>query len=446
MRSLLTLLLAAPVVAQDVGPISPALRARFDLTEFYTQHVDIAGLPIVASWRVDPHALLEARYLVERMMNGRTDLLEALAANGVRLVIMAHDEWTTDVPEHADLTPARYWDRRARGLGATRARPAVSCGEENLLGFAGDPYGTENILIHEFAHAVHEMGLSKVDPTFDGHLQAAYEAALEAGLWESKYAATNRMEYWAEAVQSWYDTNRENEHDHNHVDTRAELVLYDPGVAALVEQVFGASEWRYEHPRERREREHLATHDPAAAPTFAWPAELLAAYRAHEEDQRKYVRADGESRLDFDRRAAAEGSVEAQLRLAARYARGRGVERDDARALHWREKAAESGYPPALGELGSMLQEGRGLPRDDARAVALFRRAADARCHRARYDLGSMLRDGRGVPAPDPVLAAMWLELAANARVADARAALAELRESLSPAERQRATRLARAW
>jgi len=28
------------------------------------------------------------------------------------------------------------------------------------------------------------------------------------------------MEYWAEAVQSWFDTNREPDHDHNHVNTR----------------------------------------------------------------------------------------------------------------------------------------------------------------------------------------------------------------------------------
>ncbi|MFQ5808669.1 MAG: alpha/beta hydrolase [Armatimonadota bacterium] len=31
---------------------------------------------------------------------------------------MSEDEFTTDVPEHSDLEPAAYWDRRARGLGA----------------------------------------------------------------------------------------------------------------------------------------------------------------------------------------------------------------------------------------------------------------------------------------------------------------------------------------
>ena len=98
---------------------------------------------------------------------------------------------TTQIPEHSDLTPARYWDRRARGLGATRRRPAVSCGAENLLGYPGDPYAAENILIHEFAHAMHGMGMSSVDRGFDARLEAAYEAAMEAGRFEDKYASSN---------------------------------------------------------------------------------------------------------------------------------------------------------------------------------------------------------------------------------------------------------------
>ena len=35
----------------------------------------------------------------------------------------------------------------------------------------GARYSAENILIHEFAHAIHEMGLVHVDPTFDRRLR-----------------------------------------------------------------------------------------------------------------------------------------------------------------------------------------------------------------------------------------------------------------------------------
>ncbi|MDG1490674.1 MAG: hypothetical protein P8R43_02200, partial [Planctomycetota bacterium] len=98
---------------EEVQPPSAATRARFGLTDFYGQCVRAGALPIVASPHVEPVALLEARYLILKMIGHRPDLLTALANNGVRFTVMAHDEWTTDVPEHADLTPAPFWDRRA---------------------------------------------------------------------------------------------------------------------------------------------------------------------------------------------------------------------------------------------------------------------------------------------------------------------------------------------
>ena len=91
--------------------------------------------------------------------------------NRVRMAVMAPTELTTDIPEHSDLKPKEYWDRRARGLGPTRRRPAVSSAEENLLNLRGDRYRKENILVHEFAHAIHEMALNTVDPKFDARLR-----------------------------------------------------------------------------------------------------------------------------------------------------------------------------------------------------------------------------------------------------------------------------------
>src|SRR5690606_20483486 len=126
-------------------------------------------------------------------------------------------------------------------------------------------------------HVIHEVGMAGVDPTFDVRLKAAYDAALTEGLWKGCYAAINRSEYWAEAVQSWFDTNRENDHDHNHVNTRAELREYDPRLAKLCEEVFGDGEWRYQRPADRQPSSpHLAGYDHQHAPRFAWPAELVA--------------------------------------------------------------------------------------------------------------------------------------------------------------------------
>jgi len=258
--------------AAEVGPVPEAIRREFQLAPFYQKQVDAGGLPVVGSTNVSDFAMREAAWIVRQMLPDRADLLRAMSSNHVRLAVMAWNEFTTDIPEHADLTSKVYWDRRARGLGATRRRPAVSCAEENLLGYPGDPCATENICIHEFAHAIHAMGLSAVDRTFNGRLRNTCHNATNRGLWKGTYAAVNHDEYWAEGVQSWFDDNRENDSLHNHVNTRAELKEYDPDLAALCAEVFGDRPWRHLRPARRPagERTHLAGFEAARAPRFRW--------------------------------------------------------------------------------------------------------------------------------------------------------------------------------
>ena len=282
----LTLICTAParLVAQErnVTTVPAELRDRLQLSPFYHKAIVADGFPILSSRKVSDHALLEAAYLIDRMLRKRPDVRRALTRNGTRLVIMAPDELTTRVPEHSDLRPARFWDMRARGLGATRTRPASSCGEENLLRLRGDPYRAESVLVHEFAHTIHRMGLTSINPGFDRRLKGIYRRAVERGLWRGKYAAVDHEEYWAEAVQSYFDTNRPPDHDHNFVDTREELEAYDPEIARLVDQVFRGETWRYVRPRDRENAAHLEGFDRDSAPRFAWPPELVRWNREHD--------------------------------------------------------------------------------------------------------------------------------------------------------------------
>lgn len=254
--------------ASEVGPVPETIRADFELSPFYQKYLDVEGFPVVGSEKVSDAALYEAEWILRHMLEGRSDILQAMAGRHVHLVVMAWNEYTTDVPEHSRMKPKVFWDRRARGLGG---KP-VSCAEENLLCYPGDPYEKENILIHEFAHAVHGIGLRVVDPSFDSRLKAAYEQAKANGLWPDTYAITNRAEYWAEAVQCWFDNNRENDSLHCHVDTRAELKEYDPELAKLCAEVLGDKRWRYRKPMDREPagRAHLIGWDPATAPRFKW--------------------------------------------------------------------------------------------------------------------------------------------------------------------------------
>ena len=134
----------------EVTAIPQEVRNRLNLDEFYQKHIDLHGFSVIGSAKVSNFALKEAAFLIKKIVGKRNDLLSMLNRNKARYAVMARDEFTTDISEHSDLKPSQYWDYRARGLGATFARPAVTCGEENLLGIKGDPYAKENILIHEF--------------------------------------------------------------------------------------------------------------------------------------------------------------------------------------------------------------------------------------------------------------------------------------------------------
>lgn len=268
---LLTIAASLSVAAEEFVVTTPP--AELQLDPFYKKYISAHGYPIISSERVDDYALKEAAYLVTLMLAKRPDVKQAMIASGSRMIIMSEDEFTSDIPEHAHLMPHDFWDARARGLGGSQHDPVCSCGEENLLGFEGDPYAAECILIHEFAHNIHLRGMVNVDPTFDERVERAYDDAMANDLWEGKYASTNHHEYFAEGVQSWFDDNRENDHDHNHVNTREELREYDPQLAALCEEVFGDTELKYTKPTTRL-HDHLEGYDPSLSPKFEWPARL----------------------------------------------------------------------------------------------------------------------------------------------------------------------------
>lgn len=257
-------------------PVPPptVIREAFDLDPFYQQWIDVEGLPVIASEKVNPYALKEAAWLIRQMLRNRKDILRALVQNGVRFTVIASNEMTTQIPEYKNLQPNFYWDVRARGLGARPPILAASCGEENLLNYPGDPYLSENILIHEFSHAIHVISLNTVDPSFDKRLEAAFNSAREKGLWKGTYAISNREEYWAEGVQSWFNANWTNDSQHNHVRTREQLKAYDAALAVLLTEVFGDTDWRYTRAINRTYLSHLQGFNLAKSPKFEWPSDL----------------------------------------------------------------------------------------------------------------------------------------------------------------------------
>jgi TPR repeat protein len=81
--------------------------------------------------------------------------------------------------------------------------------------------------------------------------------------------------------------------------------------------------------------------------------------------------------LEWYNKAAAQGWLPAQRRLAELYADGQDVPQDDAQATLWYRKAADQGDAEAQAELGSRYASGKGVPKDDAQSLAWYRKAAD---------------------------------------------------------------------
>ena len=140
----LTILAGGCLAANPPAPATrpaPAEALRKRLDPFYKKHVTAGGLLIVSSEKVSDYALKEAAYLVRQMLATRPDVLADLVGRGVYITVMAYTEMTTDMPETRGLSP--WYDKRARGLGGN----PVSCAEENLLSFRGDPYRGESIFL-----------------------------------------------------------------------------------------------------------------------------------------------------------------------------------------------------------------------------------------------------------------------------------------------------------
>jgi TPR repeat protein len=81
--------------------------------------------------------------------------------------------------------------------------------------------------------------------------------------------------------------------------------------------------------------------------------------------------------LNWYRRAAQQGSIDAATDIALLYANGKGVPRNPEQAVVWFRRAAEGGDPSAQYNLGLMYERGEGVPRDYREAIRWFAAAAD---------------------------------------------------------------------
>eukprot|EP00897_Mesotaenium_endlicherianum_P000990 jgi/Mesen1/10892/ME000935S10219 len=230
------------------GPLQVSTEADVCIPACYTRQLaSKLGIPIVGHSQVATSALLAAADIITHMLQGCSQqMVGRLQREACKVAIIARDQVTTDILEHSYLrgsggaADGRDWDRQVRGLGGTRVCPTCSVGEENVLRCPRDRFCGESILVHEFGHTVMEVGFDEAQKESVRRCYLSSKGKYTPGI----YMVADEKEYWAEATQSWFDASRRSDVNDG-INTREKLRRHDPEIAALLEQVYGDGDWRY---------------------------------------------------------------------------------------------------------------------------------------------------------------------------------------------------------
>ena len=84
---------------------------------------------------------------------------------------------------------------------------------------------------------------------------------------------------------------------------------------------------------------------------------------------------------------AEQGVAKAQYNLGLMYGRGKGIVKDDSKAIEWWKLAADQGDGKAQTNLGWMYEKGRGVNQDDQEAIKWYQLASDQGVAKAQEKL-----------------------------------------------------------
>jgi hypothetical protein len=214
-------------------------------TNYYKKYLTLKqgndSIPIVAGPGVVDAALHRAAELCTVLVNTLpTHSLAVLRTQRIYIAIFGNSEFPNVLPGWpAGVDATRY----GGGFGPTATYRVCGVHEGDIMKNNFDRYTTENIVVHEFSHAIKNFALEKMDPLFKDKVQQLLNDAKAAGKWGNTYAGSNAEEYWAECIQSFFGVNATGpaagDGVHNDIDSRAKLQAYDPGIYGLISQVYG---------------------------------------------------------------------------------------------------------------------------------------------------------------------------------------------------------------
>lgn len=237
----------------NVGPPP----AKFKIDPYYTKFTFAREFTVLGRQASD-EALLKANDTIRKMFAYRHDILKALIADGVKLVVLGRNEKLADLPE---LKGAKI-DLLARTLDYTPETKLLAVGEENISEvirvFANTLYRVTsqrpvdpNWENRGRAVQQYELRVKRLDVRFAEKLKELFEKATTNGKWKGTAAVHDRAAYWTQGVLAYFDALAPDAapSDATHpINSRALLQTYDPELFELVHETMayaGHVDWRF---------------------------------------------------------------------------------------------------------------------------------------------------------------------------------------------------------
>jgi alpha-glucosidase len=245
--------------------------AKFKMDPWYTKFTWAREFTVLGRGASDA-ALLKVNDTIRKMFAYRHDILKALMADGVKLVVLGRNEKLSDLPEYKTFKDVKGFDALSRTLDYTADAKLLTVGEENVLANPREPNVGDNQVIRVFATALYrvtgtrpvdpnwenrgrnvqqyELRVKRLDARFDEKLKELHEKAVSAGKWKGTAAVHDRGAYWTEGVLAYFDALGQDAapNDAAHpIQTREALKEYDPDLYAIVNETMaydGHVDWR----------------------------------------------------------------------------------------------------------------------------------------------------------------------------------------------------------
>ncbi|MCP4377792.1 MAG: zinc-dependent peptidase [bacterium] len=192
---LICILLASIATACDakykINPPTKKQVAEYKLdTKFYKKCTTVQNILIATSGNVSDYAHREAAYLFDTIMKSIDQkVAQRVRDKNVLCLIVGRKELTSDLPQYASKKTGKeldFYNWRNRGfLSWKNGRPTVVFSEEDVIE-SEEGMQTESILIHEFAHVIHQAGFDK---KLQKRLTETFKQIKKKGLWNDGRAA-----------------------------------------------------------------------------------------------------------------------------------------------------------------------------------------------------------------------------------------------------------------